>query len=46
MAEVVVCHELTKKFEKIYRGPASVVCEELQKADLRGEFVVIVSCQR
>lgn len=41
-AKVVVCHELTKKFEKVYRGSISAVCKELQSADRRGEFVVII----
>lgn len=45
-AKVVVCHELTKKFEKVYRGRVDEVLEQLKKADLRGEFVVIVSRQR
>ncbi|MBI4359408.1 MAG: 16S rRNA (cytidine(1402)-2'-O)-methyltransferase [Candidatus Nealsonbacteria bacterium] len=42
-ARVVVCHELTKKFEKTYRGRLDKVLEQLKGADLRGEFVVIVS---
>ena len=36
---VVVCRELTKMFETIYRGTISEVLEEL---DERGEFVVII----
>ncbi|MDP2926580.1 MAG: 16S rRNA (cytidine(1402)-2'-O)-methyltransferase [bacterium] len=42
-ARIVVCHELTKKFEKIYRGRLDKILEQLKGADLRGEFVVIVS---
>lgn len=39
--EIVVCRELTKKFETIYRGTAKEVLREVeQKA--KGEFVVIV----
>jgi len=39
---VVVCQEMTKMFEKTYRGNLTAVLEKLKKADLRGEFVVIV----
>ncbi len=41
--EVVVCRELTKMFEKIYRGKISDVFEQLKSEDLRGEFVVVVN---
>jgi 16S rRNA (cytidine1402-2'-O)-methyltransferase len=37
--EVVVCRELTKKFEEIYRGKLS---EILKKVQPKGEFVVIL----
>jgi 16S rRNA (cytidine1402-2'-O)-methyltransferase len=45
--QLVVCRELTKKFEEILRGPAIEIAEILvarKKADgeLRGEFVVVV----
>lgn len=40
--KVVVCRELTKKFEIIYRGNIGEVLDELQKDKIRGEFVVIV----
>lgn len=40
--KVVVCRELTKKFETIYRGTFDEVLEELQKSEIKGEFVVIV----
>ena len=40
--EVVVCRELTKKFEKIYRGKIEEVIEEIKKDKIKGEFVVIV----
>jgi len=39
---VVVCRELTKKFETIYRGTVEEVLEELEKGEVKGEFVVIV----
>jgi len=40
--KIVVCRELTKKFETIYRGSAKDVLAELAKDKIRGEFVVIV----
>ena len=40
--EVIVCRELTKKFETIYRGIVKEVLEKLKKEETRGEFVVIV----
>lgn len=39
---VVVCRELTKKFETIYRGKASEIIKNLKKEEIKGEFVVIV----
>lgn len=39
--KVVVCRELTKKFETLYRGGIQKVMEEME--DERGEFVVIIS---
>ena len=39
---IVVCRELTKKFETIYRGTAEGVLEKLRKEKIRGEFVVTV----
>lgn len=41
--EVIVAGELTKKFEKIYRGRIGEVLSELKGADTRGEYVVIVN---
>ncbi|HSR88991.1 MAG TPA: 16S rRNA (cytidine(1402)-2'-O)-methyltransferase [Candidatus Udaeobacter sp.] len=38
---LMVCRELTKKFETIYRGTISQVLENMQ--DERGEFVVVVN---
>lgn len=37
---VVVCRELTKKFETVYRGTVKEVLDQL--VEVRGEFVVIV----
>lgn len=39
---VVVCRELTKKFETIYRGEIADVLSELEKGITKGEFVVVV----
>jgi 16S rRNA (cytidine1402-2'-O)-methyltransferase len=44
--KVVVCQELTKMFEKTYRGTISDVLDKMKNQDLRGEFVVIVSNQK
>ena len=38
---LVVCRELTKKFETIYRGEIREVIEKLKKDKTKGEFVVI-----
>lgn len=44
---VVVCRELTKKFETIYRGAIKQVIEEIQKDKvgdrIKGEFVIIIN---
>jgi len=42
--QLVVCRELTKKFETIYRGSCEEIAEQLKKEnhEPRGEFVVIV----
>jgi len=40
---VVVCRELTKKFETVYRGKIDSVLEQLQNDKVKGEFVVIIS---
>lgn len=39
---LVVCRELTKKFETIYRGTAAEVLEEIKKTSTKGEFVIVV----
>lgn len=38
---VIVCRELTKKFETIYRGTVDQIIEKM--TDERGEFVVVVN---
>jgi 16S rRNA (cytidine1402-2'-O)-methyltransferase len=41
--DVVVCREMTKKFETVYRGKAVEVEKSIGKPELRGEFVVILN---
>jgi len=39
---VVVCRELTKKFETVYRGRVEEVIEDIKRGKIKGEFVVVV----
>jgi len=41
--EVMVCRELTKKFETIYRGRIEEVIQKIKEDRVKGEFVVVVS---
>jgi len=41
MNNIVVCRELTKKFETIYRGRIEEVMEKIEKDKIKGEFVII-----
>jgi len=41
--QIIVCRELTKKFEKVHRGTIKEVVEKLKKDIIKGEFVVIIS---
>lgn len=41
--KIVVCRELTKKFETIYRGRAKEIAGRLAKETAKGEFVVVIS---
>ena len=41
--QVVVCRELTKKFETVYRGTIEEVIEKIKEDKAKGEFVVIIS---
>lgn len=41
--KIVVCRELTKKFETIYRGIVNEILETLKKEGPKGEFVVVVN---
>lgn len=40
--EMILCRELTKKFETVYRGKVSEVLKKLKSDEVKGEFVVIV----
>lgn len=40
--QIVLCRELTKKFEIIYRGRIEEVVKQLKENKIKGEFVVIV----
>jgi len=39
---IVVCRELTKKFETVYRGTIEEVIKKIEKNKVKGEFVVVV----
>jgi len=41
--EIVICRELTKKFETIYRGKVEDLLPLMNNQALKGEFVVIVA---
>ena len=41
MNNIVVCRELTKKFETIYRGKIEEVIKKIEKDKIKGEFVII-----
>lgn len=40
--QVVVCRELTKKFETIYRGTIDEVIQKIKDDKIKGEFTVII----
>ncbi len=40
--KIVVCRELTKKFETTYRGTIEEILKQLGKSEIKGEFVVVV----
>jgi len=40
--QIVVCRELTKTFETIYRGTIAQVLEKVKKDPLKGEYVVVL----
>lgn len=43
---VVVCRELTKMYETIYRGTALEILAKLKSTSLKGEFVVVIGPKR
>lgn len=40
--QIVLCRELTKQFETIYRGSAMECLEKLRKDKILGEFVIVI----
>jgi len=40
--QVVICRELTKKFETIYRGTIKEVIQKIKDDKIKGEFTVII----
>jgi 16S rRNA (cytidine1402-2'-O)-methyltransferase len=42
---VVVCRELTKKFEESWRGYPAELKEKLSEKIIKGEFVVVIACK-
>lgn len=44
--QVVVCRELTKKFETVYRGNIGEVSKQLEIGVTKGEFVVVIEGKR
>ncbi|MCK4781818.1 16S rRNA (cytidine(1402)-2'-O)-methyltransferase [Candidatus Parcubacteria bacterium] len=43
---IVVCRELTKKFETIYRGTINEVIKQIEEDKVKGEFVVVINSRR
>jgi len=40
--QIVVCRELTKTFETIYRGTIAEVIAKIKKDPLKGEFAAVL----
>ena len=40
---IVVCRELTKKFEEVWRGTPRQILDSLNNKITKGEFVVVIS---
>jgi 16S rRNA (cytidine1402-2'-O)-methyltransferase len=40
--QIIVCRELTKKFETVYRGTVEEVLYKIETGNSKGEFVVVV----
>ena len=43
---IVVCRELTKKFETVYRGNINEVLQKIENDKVLGEFVVVVEADK
>ena len=41
--QVVICRELTKKFEEVLRGTAKELSDQLEDRSLKGEIVVLIA---
>jgi 16S rRNA (cytidine1402-2'-O)-methyltransferase len=41
--QIIVCRELTKQFETIYRGNINEVLESVKNDKIKGEFVIVVN---
>ncbi|MFH1036641.1 MAG: 16S rRNA (cytidine(1402)-2'-O)-methyltransferase [Patescibacteria group bacterium] len=41
--KIVICRELTKKFETVYRGFVKDAIDKIVKDEMRGEFTVIIN---
>lgn len=41
--QLVICRELTKKFETVYRGTIEEVINQLSQEEIKGEIVVIIN---
>ncbi len=44
--KVVVCREITKQFESVYRGTTATILEKVSGAPIKGEYVVIIEGDR
>jgi len=43
--KIVVCRELTKQFESIYRGNINEILEKIKNDKIKGEFVVVLEAK-
>ena len=41
--QIVICREITKKFEEVIRGTAQSIQSQLDEHTLKGEFVVVIA---
>ena len=42
LRQIIVCRELTKKFETVYRGTVEEVLRMIESGNSKGEFVVVI----